>query len=281
MQSEQAGQVTLGVAEELILANDVIFCTTRYHYMPYDDYFTLARLSGYPVIYIDQIPQSGVKDKVFICAPLNGEWQHGIKSDGYVIWNQLEWHTDYSRMELPHGVAEGWSGDRWHADLIGARFTPLGSHVDLNLHPDKPRTHEYDIAFMAYTDIYRRKCVKDALEAQGFSSAPNGWGTQRDEILRKSRVMLHVHQHENIPTIAPLRWCIAAAYHLPIISETVSNRAPFLPQHFISWNYEALVEKTTQHLHMQHYSELNEYGENLHHFLCHEFTFRNSIERAL
>lgn len=260
---------------------DVTFVKTRTYYQPYDDYYRLAELSGYPICYIDEIDAYD-PSKVYIISPLNGEWQHGWPgAKARLVFNQLEWHTDHSRVELPPGVSEAWTGDRWHADLIGARFVPIGSHPDLNLHPDEHAAKQYDIAFMAYTDIHRRKCILDALKAQGFSIAPNGWGDERDQILRQSRVMVHVHQHENIPTIAPLRWCIAAAYHLPIISETVSNRAPFLPQHFLSWDYDQLAEKVSENLQMHQYSWLNEYGENLHNFLCHEFTFRNSIERAL
>jgi len=193
----------------------------------------------------------------------------------------MEWHVDRSRIELAPGVSEGWTGDRWHSDLIGCRFVPLGSHECLNPEPTATMPKVYDVAFMAYTDVYRRKRIKDQLQEAGFSIAPNGWNEERHRTLLQSRIILHIHQHENIPTIAPLRWCIASAYGLPIISETVSNRAPFLPQHFITWDYDELIEKVTQHLQMHQYGWLNEYGTNLHNFLCHEMTFRNSIERAL
>lgn len=260
--------------------SDVTFVKTRTYYQSQDDLFRLAELSGYPVIYLDEMDAYD-PSKCYIFSPMNGEITGWPGAKARIIFLQMEWHVDYSRVQLPPGVAECWNPDRWHADLIGARFTPLGSHPDLNLYPDERAAKQYDIVFMAYTDIHRRKCILDALKTQGFSIAPNGWGDERDQILRQSRVMVHVHQHENIPTIAPLRWCIAAAYHLPIISETVSNRAPFLPQHFISWDYDQLAEKVSQNLQMRQYGWLNEYGENLHNFLCHEFTFRNSIERAL
>ncbi len=259
---------------------DVTFVRTRTYYQSQDDLFRLAELSGYPVIYLDEMNASD-PTQTYIFSPMNGEITGWSGARARIIFLQMEWHVDHSRVQLPPGVAECWTPDRWHADLIGARFVPLGSHPGLNLNPEYKPEKEYDVVFMAYTDIYRRKCILDGLEAQGFKVAPNGWGNERDEILRKSRVMVHVHQHENIPTIAPLRWCIAAAYGLPVISETVSNRAPFLPQHFISLDYDQLVEKVTQHLQTNESGWLNEYGANLHNFLCHEFTFRNSIERAL
>jgi hypothetical protein len=260
---------------------DVVFAKTRTYYQPYDDLFRLVELSGYDTCFVDEIDPSD-STKTYIYSPDNGETLAGWpRARARIIHLQMEWVLDLNPYPLLPGVSERWTGDRFHATSIGARFVPIGSHVDLNLHPADKDAKEYDVVFMAYTDIYRRKCILDALKAQGFSIAPNGWGDERDEILRKSRVMIHVHQHENIPTIAPLRWCIASAYSLPIISETVSNRAPFLPQHFITWDYDQLIEKVTQHLQMHEYGWLNEYGTNLHNFLCHEMTFRNSIERAL
>lgn len=261
--------------------SEVTFVRTRTYYQPYDDWYRLAELSGYPICYVDEMDAYD-PSKVWIISPLNGEWKHGWPgARSKLVFAQLEWHTDYSRVELPPGVSECWSADKFHADLIGARFVPIGSHECLNLHPELDASKEYDIALMGYYDVWRRKRIKDDLEAQGFKIAPNGWGDTRDDLLRKSRVMVHVHQWDNMPTVAPLRWCIAAAYKLPIISERVSNRAPFQNLHFAAYDYDELVSHVGLLLQPQAQTWLEGYGCNLHRFLCHEMTFRSAVEAAL
>lgn len=259
---------------------DVTFVRTRTYYQSQDDYFRLAELSGYPVVYIDEIDASD-PSKTYIFTPLNGEvtgWPH---ARARIILNQLEWHTDHKPVELPPGVSECWNADAWHARLINARHVPIGSHECLNLHPEQTAEKKYDIAFMGYYDVWRRKRIKDDLEARGFTTAPNAWGVERDAILRQSRIMVHVHQWDNMPTIAPLRWCIAAAYGLPIISESVNDRRPFAAGDFMTADYDALVDMVTMYLQHENDGRLETYGCNLHNYLCRALTFRESVERAL
>lgn len=260
---------------------DVTFVRTRTYYQPYDDLFRLAELSGYDVCYIDEMDAAD-SSKVYIYSPNNGEtangWPH---ARARIIFNQLEWHTDHSRVELPSGVSECWNGDAWHSRLIDARHVPLGSHPGLNVNANDCPAKEYDVAFMAYTDIHRRRLIRDEMESRGLRVAPNGWGQERHDALVRSRVIVHVHQHENIPTIAPLRWCIAAAYGLPIISESVNDRRPFAAGDFMTVDYAALVDTVTNVLQDQQNGHLETYGYNLHNYLCRVLTFRESVERAL
>lgn len=260
---------------------DVTFVRTRTYYQPYDDYFHMAALSGYPVCYVDEIDASDPA-KVYIYSPNNGEtmdgWPH---ARARIIFNQLEWHTDFSTVVLPPGVSEAWNADAWHARMINARHVPMGGHHGLNINPNDCPAKEYDVAFMAYTDIYRRKRIKDELESRGFTVAPNGWGQARHDALVRSRVLVHVHQWENIPTIAPLRWCIAAAYGLPIISENVNDRRPFAAGDFMTCAYDELPDFITHQMKMQQDGRMESYGYNLRNTLCRELTFRESVERAL
>jgi len=258
----------------------VSFVRTRTYYQPYDDLFHLAALSDFPVIYLDEMDAAD-PTQTYIFAPLNGEITGWPDAKARIIFQQMEWHTDHSRVALPPGVTECWNFDRWHAELIGAKFVPLGSHECLNPEPRAVAEKTYDVAFMAYTDVYRRKRIKDQLEEAGLSIAPNAWGDERHKILLQSRCVLHVHQWENIPAIAALRWCIAAAYHLPIISETVRDRAPFGYSEFMTCEYDSLVEFVVMHLRDQARNWFDNYGHSLHAKLCRELTFRKSIECAL
>lgn len=256
---------------------DVIFVRTRYDYPPYRDFYRLVTLSGYPLIYVDEIPREGVRDKVFIVTPLNGEWKHGIETDGRVIFWQLEWESEPE--PCPPGIAEKWTSDAWHAQRISARFVPLGSHPSFNLNPDETRPKRYDVIYLQ-APSYRRYGVWGAIKERGLSVAEDGWGYKRHERLLQSRCMVHVHQHPDTPTIAPLRWCIAAAYRLPIISESVNCREPFGYSHFMTSDYDYLAQFVAMHV-KDEYSNLEDYGIALHQFLCVEQTFRKAVESAL
>lgn len=261
------------------MVDDVTFVKTRTYYQPYDDYYRLAELSGYPICYLDEIDAYD-PSKVYIISPLNGEWQHGWPgARARIVLSQLEWHTDRSRIELPPGVSEAWTSDRWHADLIGARFVPIGSHPELNMYPGDEPAKEYDVAFLA-APCYRRYQIWGDIAERGLSVAPNGWADSRHSALSKSRCMVIAHQWEEFKCIAPLRWALCAAYKLPIISETVWCRDPFGHGHFMTCDLDRLGEFTEMHV-RDPYNQLSDYGLALHGFLCHEMTFRKSIERAL
>lgn len=260
---------------------DVTFVRTRTYYQPYDDLFRLAELSGFPVCYVDEIDANDAR-KTYIFTPNNGEtlagWPH---ARARIIFMQMEWHTDHAPLELPPGVSEAWNGDKWHSQLINARHVPMGSHECLNLYPERRTEKLYDIALMGYYDVWRRARVRDQLKERGFSIAPNAWDEDRDTYLRQSRCMVHVHQWDDMATIAPLRWCLAAAYGLPIISETVNDRRPFADTDFITADYDQLVDTVTMCLHPDFANVLEQHGRNLRETLCKRLTFRESVMRAL
>lgn len=260
---------------------NVSFVRTRTYYQPYDDLFTLASLAGYPVIYLDQM-QTDDPTQTYIYSPNNGETAAGWPgAKARIIFLQMEWHTDFQPVSLPPGVVECWNFDRWHSELIGARFVPLGSDFHLNLNFNDRPPKKFDVAFMGYTDIYRRARVRDQLIERGYTIAPNGWGQDRHRALLQSRCVVHVHQHENIPAIAALRWCIAAAYRLPIISEAVNSREPFAVSDFLTCDYDGLVDFVAERLTEPDHALLNSYGFALQNKLCRELTFKKSIESAL
>lgn len=257
--------------------SDVIFVRPRYNYEPYSDLHKLVQLSGYPLIFIDEMDAYD-PTKCYLISPTNGEVGEGWPgARARLIHLQLEWEFEPPK-SIP-GVNEKWTSDAYHAQRIGARFVPMGSHRDLNLQPDANPDKVYDVAFLN-APAHRRYTIWGEVKDRGFSITPNGWGDERHAALLRSRCMVVVHQWEEFKCIAPLRWALAAAYKLPIISETVFNRAPFGHTHFMMSDFEHLARFVEMHLNDPH-NWLGDYGLALYQKLCVEMTFRRSVESAL
>lgn len=255
----------------------VTFVKTRHHYDPYDDLFKLAALSGYPIIYIDEMDIHDAS-QVYIITPKNGEWGDWSTATARIIWWQLEW--EFTPEPLPPGVSEKWTPDAWHSRRIDAKFVPVGSHPGLNPN-GTPRTYDHDLVFFGYEQPGRRANILDQLRREGVKFASNGWGATRHKALTSSRACLHIHQFDNIPTISPLRWAVAAAYGLPIISETVADRSPLGLGDFMTSNYANLVAFTQMHVLDKNPQKLMDYGESLHYRMCIQHPFKHWIEAAL
>lgn len=252
---------------------DVIFARPRHNYDSYRDLYQLITLSGYPLIYFDEIDPAS--DNCYIMTIANGENQTGWQQPKarIILWD-LEWRNDAE--QIP-GVAETWASDPWYAARIGARFVLLGSHPDLNPCPaDRDGNFEYDVAMMAYM-IPRREQVKTWLRASALNIAPNGWGDERHNILSHSRAMVHVHQWDEFPCIAPQRFAFSAAYQLPVISEDVWCKIPELRGvEYQRWS--KLADYIAGRVHL---ADLQNSGIALYESLCVEHTFKKCVEAAL
>lgn len=264
--------------------SDVIFVATDFYlqggYGSYRDFFRLVELSGYPVIPLSQLdPHS---DNCYIVTPLNDEWLSGwVNPKARIIHYELEWRWDWrAHVDTPPGVAEVWAGDKWFAESIGACYVPIGSHPGLNeQHEIKWIKHEYDVALMMYRDPARRTSKIHELRQMGLSIAPDSWGRQRSDTLKKSRCMLAIHQLDNMPSIAPLRMCIAAAHRLTVISEEVNDAGIFAGLLYQS-KYATLAQYAKLII-RDPYNSLQQVGESLHQLLCVDMPFRRSIETKL
>ncbi len=201
---------------------DPVFVRTRHVYDSYRDLISLIELSGFPLVYVDELDPTS--DNTYILTVLNGETTNGWPSArARIVLLDLEWRLDGAYPQVP-GVREIVACDRWYAGQIGARYTPLGSHAGLNLEPGRaPHDYQYDVAMLAYM-VWRRQVIQGKLiDEQGLTVAPNGLNPIRHEILSHSALMVHVHQHDNVQTVAPLRFALAAAYKLPLIAEEVTD----------------------------------------------------------
>ena len=91
--------------------------------------------------------------------------------------------------------------------------------------------------------------------------------------------MCHVHQLEGVYTVAAQRFALAAAYGLPLVTETLADPGIFAGKVLM-----------TDH---QHYPEfvamwlagdgnrLRDLGRELHYLLTEQYTFRKCVEAAL
>lgn len=218
----------------------ITFCRTRYTYDSYVDFWRLVELAGFRTIYIDEIPRDA-PGQVFVVTPINGEWKHGIVTTGRVVWWQLEWGLGDG---APHGTDEIWTSDRYHAQEIGARFVPLGSHPALvTVNPSmRWRQPQYDVCLLAYMGPHRRQHVIPELEARQMRVAPNAWGRERELVLQNSRCMVNVHQHDEWPCVPVQRFALAAAAAIPLVSEVIRDPFPYVAdEDFLSVPYEDVI----------------------------------------
>lgn len=255
--------------------SEVIFARPRYEYGSYCDLYRLITLSGYKLIFFDEIdPQS---DNTYILTIVNGENQGGWADvKARIILYDLEWRLDGEYPRIP-GVSEVWTADKWYAQQIGARYVPLGSHPGLPETPLQDCPKAWDVAMMAYLPPRRERIVYDCYQ-YGVSVAPRGWGAERHAILQQSKIMLHVHQQESAHTIAPQRWAIAAAYQMPVISEEVNDKGIFGPTYCMYSDYRHLAEFVRL---WRDDARLRDYGMGLYDLLCIHKPFRFWIDEAV
>ena len=265
--------------------NSIIFAIPRHDYASYRDLYRLIELSGFPTCFIDEVDPDS--DNAYIVTILNGEVRDGgyLGSRARILLWDLEWHlsTDgYFRQPFaaPPGV-EILAADKWYAEQIGARYVPMGSHPGLR-ETVTDHSKQYDVAYIGYINgVTRRERIRQQLIQRGVRvSPPTAWGTERDWLLNDSIAYLHVHQWDNVPTIAPLRMVVAAAYSLPVIIETVADAGIF-EQYITDFDYNALAVGIAGCLNKPHNLLLAEEGQALHRLLCRDLTFRKSIEAAL
>ena len=262
---------------------NVIFARPRWEYGSYVDLYTLIELSGYPLIYVDEIDAQS--DNTYIYTVDNGETLDGWPdARARVIHWQFEW--DFESPCRP-GVSERWTSDAWFAGKTGARFVPLGSHAGLKAGCDTPE-RDYDTVMLGY-NVPRRGTILTQLQDRGLrlplrdgrQLLTSAWGDERHRVLSRSRSMLHVHQWDDIPTIAPLRVALAAAYSLPLIMEAPADKTPLNYSTALCSDYANLADFTAMWTRRNEARILEDYGRGLHNLLCRDKTFRVNVEAAL
>src|SRR3990172_401663 len=274
--------------------NEPIFAKTRYWYDSYTDLWKLVELSGFKTCYVDEIDLE--KEGLFITAPVNGELRphmdyrrsilKGIQKPKIVWWN-LE-RPDSGRQfsirnmreensEILRYVDAIWVSDRYFQSLDPRMtFVVLGSHSQLmeDLGED-PKETIYDLAPMAYLNPRRTTILA---QLKNFRIAPNAWGKERARILARTSVMLNIHQTD-AQIVEPLRFALAAAYGMALISETCADPYPLVNGHDILMSdYGNLGNYTGDLIYGQ---RLGDAGLRLKDKLTVEWTFRRGVKEVL
>lgn len=262
----------------------VYFVRPHYEYDSYSDLMKLIELSGYPLIFYEEIDPSS--DNFYILTVLNGEINEngwGDKPRATICLIDLEWRlkeSDYawseSDLTLPKGVSRVWAADKWYAERIGAQYVPIGSHPGLVGAATTDQT--FDVAPLSYRTGRRNKAFGD-MQDMGLTLAPNSWSDERDAALKASTCVVHVHQHDRVATVAPLRYAIAAAWHKPLISERVNDRGIF-DRAVLYSDFDTIADYTA--LMVRRYPQLlRDKADELHDKLCVSNSFRSYVEAAL
>ena len=250
-----------------------VFVAPRRIYPSYADFWKLVDLGGFELSYADEIDLVDPNKTYIFSGP--EAIPNCSQAKARTIFWQLEYVGDYINQENIQTVSELWSSDPEHAVSCGARYVTLGSHRGLNPRPDEAVEPKWDLSMLAYLTP-RRMDIKNQLADYQWAPDYPGHGTSfRHDVLRSTRLMLHVHQHD-APAMTPLRYALAAAYKLPLISERVANTKPY--KKAVIWeSYERLANRAERLLG----SDLHESGNALHDLLCVQFPFEKCVMDAI
>ncbi len=261
----------------------IVFAKTRQEYGSYSDLWRFAELSGFKIGSIDDVDPDS--DDTYIVSPMNEEiqellprWRKPGDRRAVIVWWFLErldsmpMLTDGSYDRLRPHFDRVWISDRWMASQH-----PTLQHIILGSHPefgDSRLPTKYDFTHQSYV-WGRREPVYNRLRAMGLREGPNGWGDARDAVLRRSATMVHVQQYD-LPLYTPLRFAIAAAYAIPLVSEQLRDPYPLGDAEIVQAPIDSLPERVQEVA--RNPSTL---GECLYEALCLKYPFREQVENAL
>lgn len=271
--------------------NEVVFARTRYTYDSYTDFWKLVELSEFPVVYVDEIDVK-VPRVTYIAAPFNGEFFgiQGGRAPGTKIylWNlerpggsgSIESYKEDNLKHIKNGhIDDVIVSDKALADLTKFKYVPLGSHEGLG---DPWSTKLYGFIHLMCYSNRRGKFFETPSEPRntfaGCSIAPNGWGVERHYFLQRSWYMLNVHQDE-YQYLEPLRFALATAYAMPILSENLIAE-PFPYQHGVIQFPMNQIESAMMSA-MRNRHQLSQMGITMRDFVLSQHTFRQCIERKM
>jgi len=276
--------------------NDIVFVKTRYDYQSYTDYWTLVQLAGFPICYVDEIDKDD--GRYYIISPKNGEideyiannvpYLYDVKSK-FILWN-LERPGGSGSIEKYISDNTKLLDSHFHyiavADKAMAKFgsfvyMPIGLEEDFCAETITSQEKEYDLIHLSCYSDNRRELflypdtLKDSYK--GYSVASNGWGVKRHNLLVKSKCMLNIHQ-DGHPFVEPLRFVVAIAYGLPIITEKCIDFGIY-EKTFSGEVYPILLNDI--HDAMLNYPVLYDRALGYREYFLHSYNYRHVIESAV
>lgn len=252
------------------------FAAPRKDYPSYRDLWQLVDLAGFELLYIDEVDLDDPETTIIFISPDGIPNCSGARART-VFW-QYEYEGDYTEQPNAGTVDEVWSSEPAHAARTGARFVLCGSHRGLNPSLDRGEP-QYDVTMLAYMTA-RREAIQRRLADLTWPPDYPGHGPtsqERHDLLRSTRLMLHVHQHD-APAVTPLRLALAAAYRLPVISEAVPEPGPYA-EAVLFTDYDNLPSHARLHLDGKLGTE--NWGDLLYDLLCVRHEFGAEVLRVL
>lgn len=266
---------------------DPVFVFPDTDYPSYTDVRTLVQLSGFEARKPSEFNINEWEDASNTFIILSPEQPHATLNPDIEsshtrarrIWWSLEYGGEYEP-DLSNWQGEVWASDPTWAKAHNAKMVVMGSHADLA--PSKAAwiQRHYDVTMLAYMTPRREKVKLQLSDLAWDEMIYPGYDTARELQLMRSRLMLHVHQRDDVAAIAPQRIALAAAYKLPLICESVPDAGAYgqvIP--FVA--YEHLNAEVRSRLAMMEMGYPQEGGNQLYQWLCVEHTFRMSVEQAL
>ena len=267
-------------------------------YETYTDFWRLVRLSGFRVLPAREADWS--KKGIYIWPTMDEEFMQvmdsfpkGKRAAKLIFWNLERPDGSYrGKMNIQELFWKGtgeileWADAVWVSDKglesIDPRnvFAVLGGHPGLREQP--PVEISWELLHLGQSTP-RRQAVLTKVRELGISVVEGAWGPQRERMLASSRLFVSIDRVFGIHISSPLRYVLAAAYGLPILSEEVEDPYPLEPAKTILMaKYENLPNAVHAALRMPMMKDvLAEVGEACRKLLCEEWTFRRGVMEAI
>lgn len=266
----------------------ILFARTRHNYESYFDFWQLVNLAGFPTVWVDEVDLS--QRNVYITTMQNDEWpamverQRGRRYAHLILWNlerPIGWAGSVGKYnDRSHSMLEKrwfdeiWVSDKRLAEETDLRFVVLGSHPRLGI-PGELSDKLYDFCHMSYP-TNRRVSVYKHFDPTRIGQ--NGWGEERDRVLKASKFALNVHQDDH-PFQEPLRFALFAAYGLPILSESIYDSYPWSDEFMIYDHYSCLAGHM-QALLQNRYERWFLFGQKARQRMVVDFEFGKMVREA-
>jgi hypothetical protein len=183
---------------------------------------------------------------------------------------------------------EVWFSDRalWRfAEVPGSRFVPVGTGAGRGLGPPSSQEKTYGCAHMSY--ISGPNTRREILRPPWCNWAPCCYGEARSAVLRQTKFMINVHRDEDA-YFEPLRFALATAWGIPIISEQCADPFPFAQLSgscrkgdFLVGATPADVQLEAQTLLAQPYEPWRQFGLGVHEKMMKDWNFRDNVLRVV
>lgn len=272
-----------------------VFIRSNTTYESYTDFWSLVELSGFPIV-----PSQAadlLSGETYIWPTMDWETIERLskepcgKRGARVIWWYLERPDAHRRGMTPEALFETtisevlgtWVDEVWVSERSINRLDSRTRHVVLGGHPglrhSKPALpNRYDVAHLGQISP-RRAWILTELKRLGLSVSPSVWGPDRDEILESSTSLINIDRVEGMHLSAPLRFVLAAAHRIPILTEKIEDPHPLVAgEGFLESPYASLPAFIAECLRGK---DLRPFGENAYRMLCIEHTFEKGVRGAL